>query len=170
VALADTLRDRLGLELRDLAGAVVRGEVPIGEDLVNRLIAERIRNHPHVAALRVEARPDDVVEIDIAPRRRLMPSLRITARIERQPEFPADPTLVVRWSVPAAGPLAMFAAPVLSYFRKMPPGLRMDGDRLFVDVRALLRARGQGELLDFVRRGTIHTRPGGFVATFELTV
>jgi hypothetical protein len=72
--------------------------------------------------------------------------------------------------MPAAGPLALFAAPVLSYFKATPPGIRMDGDRVEIDLRALLRARGLEDVLGFIRALAIHTRPGGFVARFELGI
>jgi hypothetical protein len=170
VALADTLRQRFGLELRDFSGATVNAEVPVSADLVNRRIAERIRDHPQVAQLQVEPRPEDALAIEIVPRARLVPLLRINARILQQPQFPDDPTLVLQWSMPAAGPLAMLAAPALSYLKKLPPGIRMDGDRVAIDLRTLLESRGQAEVLAFVRRGAIHTRPGGFLLSLEVVV
>lgn len=170
MTLADTLRDRLGVDLRDLAGAALAGELPVREDAVNRLIAERLRDHPQIAAVHVQAREGDAAAVHVVPRIRLMPALRLTAGVERQPQFPADPTLVLRWSMPAVGPLALLAAPVLSYFTTMPPGIRLEGHRLAIDIGELLRARGLGDLLGFLRRGTIHTRPGAFVVRFEIGV
>lgn len=170
MGLADTLRDRLGVDLRDLTGARVTADVPISTDLANRLLADRLRGHPQIAAIRIEPRAEDAVVVEIVPRVRLMPPLRVHARIERQPDFPDDPTLFLRWSMPAAGPLAMFAGPVLAYFKKMPPGIRMDGDRLAVDLRDLLHDRGHGDVLALIRRGAIHTRPGGFALEVDLAL
>lgn len=170
MAFADTLRERTGIDIREIAGATLRGELPVSNDLVNRLIAERLRDHPQIASVRVEALADDAVAIHLVPRARLLPPLRVAARIERQPDLPRDPTLVLRWSMPAAGPLQMFAAPILSYFKAMPAGIRMDGDRIAVDAGQLLRARGLGEVLAYTRRAAIHTRPGGFVVQVEFAV
>jgi hypothetical protein len=64
----------------------------------------------------------------------------------------------------------MLAAPALSYFKAMPPGIRMDGDRLAVDVRELLRLRGFGDLFPFIRRLEVHTRPGGLIVGFDVGV
>jgi hypothetical protein len=170
VNLSDLFRERVGVDIREIAGAQVAGELPVGDTLVNRLIAERLAQHPQIASVRVQPQDNDTVGIQVVPRARLMPTLKLIARVERQPEFPDNPTLLLRWSMPAAGPLAMLAAPVLSMFKKMPAGITMDGDRIAVDLRALARSRGFDDALGYVRRLAIHTRPGGFVARFELGV
>ena len=170
VNIADTVRERFGLDLREFAGAAVSGEIPLSEDFVNRLLAERLTDHPQIAAARVRAHEGDVVAIQLVPRVRMMPPLKIMARIERQPDFPRDPALLLRWSMPAAGPLTLFAAPILSYFKAMPSGIRMEGDRITVDLRELLQTRGFADAAGFIRTLAIHTRPGGFVARFELGV
>jgi hypothetical protein len=170
VGINDTIRDRLGVDLGTFAGAHLTGEVPLSDDFVNRLIADRLANHAQIAAVRVRAQEGDSIDAQVVPRSRLMPPLRVVARVERQPEFPDNPLLILRWSMPAAGPLAMFAAPLLSYFKAMPPGIRMDGDRIGIDLREMLRSRGFGDVLGLIRRLEIHTRPGGFVAQFELGV
>lgn len=164
------LRERAGIDLREIAGTTLAGEIPISDALVNRLLAQKLAQHPQIAALRVQAEPNDSVSIQLVPRARLMPALNITARIERQPEWPANPTLLLRWSMPAAGPLARFAAPVLAYFKALPKGIRMDGDRLAVDLRELLRSRGLDEAIAFVKTLELHTRPGGFVVRVEAAI
>ena len=165
--IAELFRERTGLDLGEIAGSTVAGEIPIGDALVNRMLAQKLAQHAQIGSLRVQAQPNDSVAIQVVPRARLMPPMNITARIERQPEFPDHPMLLLRWSMPAAGPLALFAAPMLSYFKAMPPGIRMDGDRVAVDLRELLRARGLDDVIAFVRKLEVHTRPGGFVLRFE---
>ena len=168
VSINDFVRERFGVDLGEFAGTNLSGEIPLSDDLVNRLMAERLANHPQIASVRIQAQEGDTIAIQLVPRMRMMPPLRIMARIERQPELPQRPFLLLHWTMPAAGPLALFAAPVLSYFKAMPPGIRMDGDRIAIDLRELLRARGLEEVLGFVRALAVHTRPGGFVARFQL--
>jgi hypothetical protein len=43
----------------------------------------------------------------------------------------------------------------------------MDGDRLAVDLRELLRLRGLDEAIAFVKKLELHTRQGGFVVRFD---
>jgi hypothetical protein len=168
-SLSDTFRERFGVDIGTFAGARAGGEVPLSDEFINRLIAERLANHAQISSLRVAAQDGDAVAVEVVPRARLIPPVRILARIERQPE-PQNPILLLRWSMPSAGPLALFAAPVLSYFKAMPPGIRLEGDRLAVDVRELLVSRGLGEVLGFIRRLEIHTRPGAVIAQFEVGV
>jgi hypothetical protein len=167
VNIPDLFRERTGLDLGEFGGSTLAGEIPVTEALVNRLLAQKLAQHAQIGSLRVQAQPNDSVAIQVVPRARLMPPVNITARIERQPEFPANPVLLLRWSMPAAGPLALFAGPMLSYFKAMPPGIRMDGDRVAVDLRELLRSRGLDEVVGFVRKLEVHTRPGGFVLRVE---
>ena len=165
--LSEIVRERSGLELREFAGTTLAGEIPLGDALVNRLLADRLAGHSQIAAVRVQAQSNDSVAIQVEPRARLMPPINIAARVERQPDFPLDPTLLLRWSMPAAGPLALLAAPVLGYFKAMPAGIRMDGDRIAVDVRELLHLRGLDDIVALIRKLEIHTRQGGFVVRFE---
>ena len=165
--LAELFRDRTGLDLREIAGTTLAGEIPIGDALINRMLAQKFAQHAQIGSLRIQAQPNDSVAIHVVPRARLMPPLNISAVIEGQPQFPDNPTLRLRWSMPAAGPLALFAAPMLAYFKAMPQGIRMDGDRVAVDLRELLRARGLDDVIAFVKTLEVHTRPGGFVLRFE---
>jgi hypothetical protein len=168
-SISDAFRERFGVDISTFAGARAAGEVPLSDEFINRLIAERLANHAQISSLHVAAQQGDAIAVEIIARARLIPPLRILARIERQPE-PQNPILLLRWSMPSAGPLALFAAPVLSYFKAMPPGVRMEGDRLEVDVRELLVSRGMEEVLAFIRRLEIHTRPGAVIAQFEVGV
>ena len=168
--MLDTLRERFGFDLREIAGADASGEIPVGEALVNRLIAQRLAGHPRLAALHLAAEQGDAVSVHVVPRARLLPSIRIAARIEQQPDVPQNPTFVVRWSLAGVGPLARLAAPVLAYFTVLPVGIRMDRDRVVVDLRDLLRARGLQDAIGLIRTLEIRTRPGAFLVRFAVGV
>ena len=146
------------------------GEIPVPASLLNRFIAERLESNAQIASLHVEPQPGDAALIRVVPRTRLVPAVTITAHIERQAEFPQDPRLLIRWSLPTAGPLALFAGPVLSYFKRMPPGVRLDGDRVVIDVPEVLRSRGVEDVGALIRRLTVHSQPGGFIVRFEVGV
>ena len=168
IPVSATLRERFGIELHDISGAHVRGELPISEAAVNRVLAARLGSHSQIESVQLRVEDGDAILALVTLRSRLVPSIPIRVRIATQPDFPNRPTLVLRWTMPGLGPLAMFAAPVLALFNKLPPGMRTDGDRVMVDLRYLLESRGLGELLPLIRSAAIHTRAGGFVVTFEL--
>ena len=165
----DTLLQRVGLSVPDLAGTAAGGEVPLTEPVVNRVIAAQLaaRQLP-VTGVELEAHEGDAFTAHVALRNKLLRSLRVHVRIERQARLPEDPVVWLRWSIPGAGPLALFAAPALSLFKALPPGVTADSDRIAIDVRQVLAARGLGEMSGYLKNLEIHTRPGGFVVRADV--
>jgi hypothetical protein len=163
----EALLQRWGISPDDISGASLAGEIPIGEALINRLIAKRLERHTHIASVVVTIRDGDEALVRVEPRARLIPSVPIVVRIDRQPDLPRDPTLRLRWSIPAAGPLALVAGTIAGYLKALPEGIQVDGDVVVVDLRVLLRARGLEEVLELVRRAAIHTRPGALIVQLE---
>jgi hypothetical protein len=171
----DTLHDRLrlllGIEVEELRGARVAGELPLTDDVVNRVIAARLAAaKTPISAARVSAREGNVIDVHLVPAARFLPSITVEVRIERQPEFPDRPVLRMRWSMPGTGPLARLATPFLANLESLPPGIRIDADLVTIDVREILVAHGFGDVIEFVSGLRIDTRPGVFVLKFDLGV
>jgi hypothetical protein len=167
-AFLGRLRALAGDNLEELRGATVAAELPLTNAVVNRLIAERLAaaSGP-VAAVQVDALDDDTFSAQLSLRTKMIPPIRVVARIEEQPE-PQRPVLGVRWSMPGLGPLGLLAGPALSFLTTLPRGLRNEDDRLLVDVAELLRAQGLADLLPFISKVQVHTRRGAFVLRVEL--
>lgn len=168
--LSETIRERLGVDITAFAGTRAAGELPLSDEVINAQIAARLAGHPRIAELTVRAQEGDAVEVKVVPTGRFLPELTILARIVEQPDFPAHPQILMRWSVPGAGKLAMLAGPALAFFKALPPGIAMHGDRLVVDIATLLQSRGFGEVVGFIRQLSVHTRPGGFLVQFEIGI
>jgi hypothetical protein len=169
--IADKVRRALGIELPDIAGSVFAGEIPLSNALVNRLIAQRLSTAQlPIAAVRVEAHDGDRLTIVLSMRGSLIPDVTIAAKIEEQPRFPHPPVLWLRWTLPAMRALSFVAAPVLAYFKRLPPGIRVDGDRVAVDFAELLESRGLGELIDYITRVNVTTREGAIIVAFAVRV
>ena len=62
------------------------------------------------------------------------------------------------------------ATPVLAGLNVLPPGIRVDGDLIGVDIGALLESRGYGEVLPHVAKLRVSTEPGRVVLWFETKV
>ena len=166
----DRLRHTLGVDLRDLAGGSFAGELPLPNALVNRFITQFLDSADGpVRAAHVEAHDQDTMAIALSLRGPL-PDVKLSATIEQQPVFPRPAVLGIRWSMPKLGPLALFAGPVMSYFKKLPPGVTADADRISVDIGELLRSRGLGEFLPYISNVRIHTREGAFLVRFEVRI
>lgn len=169
-ALLDRLRDIAGGSFQELSGTTIAAEIPLTNTIVNRLIGERLAaaSGP-VSAVQVEALDADTFSAQVSLKAKMIPTLRIVARIEEQPE-PHRPVLGIRWSMPGLGPLGLLAGPALTFLKTLPRGLRAEDDRILVDVAELLRAQGLADLLPFMSQVRVHTRPGAFVVKFELRV
>ena len=169
--VAEKVRQVLGIELPEIAGSVFAGEIPLSNALVNRLIVQRLSAAQlPIAAVRMEAHDGNRLTIVLSMRGSLIPDVTIAAQIEEQPHFPGPAVLWLRWTLPAMRALSFVAAPALTYFKKLPPGVRVDGDRIAVDFAELLRSRGLGELMDYITRVNVTTREGAIVVAFALRV
>ena len=154
-----------------VSAPTISGELQISNEALDRVIATRLAElSGPIAGAQIEALDDDTFTAQLSPRARLLPAVRIVARIEQQPELPDRPRLGLRWSIPGMGPLGLLAAPVLTFLKALPPGIQADEDRIVVDIGDLLRAQGLDDLLRHVSRLRVHTRMGAVIVRFDLTV
>jgi hypothetical protein len=166
------IRRLLGPRLEELAGAHVRGEIPVTELVLNTLIAERLRSSPSpVETAEVQVRPEGELFVRVRLRRpSFIPPVMVGLRIEQQPDLPRSAVLGLRWWLPGMGALAAFAGPVISLLRAGPPGIAVEGERVLVDLRQILHAQGFGEAMDLLRSLRVGTREGAVVCAFEVEV
>jgi hypothetical protein len=158
-----------GFEPREVAGARIAGELPISNAIVNRLIAEALKGRDlPIAAVLFEAQDADQMLVHLELRGPL-PRIKMALRIDQQPQ-PDNPILGLRWSLPGLGALAAFATPALSFFKALPPGIRVEGDRILVNIRDLATSRGFAEHLNYLRALQVHAVGGRMLATFEIRV
>src|SRR6185369_11167982 len=97
-SLAQRMRETLGIDLQEIAGATVSGEIPIAAAAINRIIAERLAasETPVVSAV-VAPRDAGHLTVHVKLRARFVPPLSVEVRIEQQPELPGRPVLGLRW-------------------------------------------------------------------------
>ena len=169
--MRDQLRATTGLDMSDLAGASASGVVALSDDLLNRLIAARLRaSATPIESVHIEARPGNVFLVRVRPRSGWLPTLTIEASIAGQPSFPDAPVLALQWSLTGLGVLARLAGPALAILDALPPGIRVDGDRADLDLAELLRARGHDDVLPVVRELEVTTEAGRVVARYVIRV
>jgi hypothetical protein len=165
----DRVRELLGIDLKDVPGATLTGEIPLHDDVIDRLVAQALaRQESLVSAVRIESADGDRFVARVTVRAPLVPELNVLLQIERQPVLPESPVLWLHWSLPGLGPLAAFASPFLAKLKQLPPGIRIAGDQIAVDIAELLRARGFEAWLALVTRLELHTRAGQSIVRFEL--
>lgn len=168
--MINRLATQLGLDPTELAGATVDADIPLTTTLINRKIAEYLaRANGKVSAAVMEPRPGNILIVHVRLQSSLVPPLPLHLEIAGQPEWPASPVLVLRWSLGGGlGMLARAASPVLSLFSVLPPGVRVDGDLIGIDIAEILRSRGAGWLIPLVQRLRLQTSDAGLRVAVRL--
>jgi len=146
---------------QDLRGAEASLTLPVSERLLNEAIAESFPRSAAVRELHVRPQAGD----RFAVRARIgssswLPAINLGLEIDRQPDLPSSPVLVLRLETSV---LSALAGAALRFLGSLPPGVRMEHDRIFVDVAKLLEARGLAPLLAYVSELRVNTVDGAVV-------
>jgi len=151
----------------EMKGAHLSLAIPIPERLLNELIATAL---PPAAAVReLHVRPQAANRLAVrarAARLDFLPPVTISLQIEQQPQLPDTPLVARILSLPG---LLSIAGSLLSP-NSLPPGIRLDRDRVLVDVRQLLERKGYGEFVPFIERLHVSSEEGQLLVHAELRV
>jgi hypothetical protein len=155
IGLLNDLRHR---GFADLSGSRAAVDLAIPEALINRAVADALAgSEGRLRGVTITIHPEYRFNLDLQLARSFVPSIAVEAVIDRQPEFPASPEMVFRWRTVLPG-LAALAGSAASFFKTLPPGVRMAGDNLFLDVRPLLERAGAADLLPLLSELRFSTR------------
>jgi hypothetical protein len=139
----------------DLRGAEASLTLPVSERLLNEIIAESLP--PSAAVRELHVRPQAADRFAVRARLRSpswLPAIKLGVAIDRQPDLPSSPLLVLRLETSG---LSALAGPALRLLNAFPPGVWMEADRIFVDVAKLLDARGLAPYLAYVNELRVTT-------------
>jgi hypothetical protein len=164
--LPEILNHLRSSRFRDLAGTRISAIVPVSGDLVNQFIAASLPPTAPVRSAAVRPEPGDRFSVRIVPKAALMPAITLKLAIEEQPRLPESAVLVLRMA--SLSGLFGLAGGVIAGM--LPPGLRLDGERILVDLRTLAAQAGQGELLDYVTQLQVHTDDGRVILHVDAAV
>jgi hypothetical protein len=153
----------------DLGGAEASATIPVADRLINQVIAEAIPKGGTVQDLRIHAEAGDRfrvrVRLSISP---LMPAIGATLTIEEQPVLPERPVLGLRISgIPK---LLMQAGGFARARDALPPGVRLEGEYVRLDLERLLKDRGQADLLRYLTFLNVTTRDGVVVVAIRARI
>ena len=153
----------------ELAGSDARATIRISDRLLNEAVSTFTASATAVRDISVHPRAGNHIDVQLKlARPSFLPPVNLTLHIERQPNLPNAPELVLR--VLGAGGILRLAGPAIASSGALPPGVRLEGDRVLVDVRALAIARGAAELLEFVEQVQVETEDGALVLLVQAAV
>jgi len=154
-------RRQLAGGFSDLRGAEAAVTVPVSEKLLNEILAESLPGSVATRDLHVTplARDRFTVRARLGSST-LLPPVKLTLAIDRQPELPGSPLLILR--LEARGLMAL-AGPVLRLLNAMPEGIRVADDRIHVDLRALAERYGLNKYFDHLDEIRVNSVEGSLV-------
>lgn len=151
---------------RDLAGSRVSATIPLPEDLVNELIAGSLPAAAPVRSVAIRPEASDRFALRIVPKAALIPAITLQLGIEEQPRLPGSTVLTLRM-VTLGGLFGLASGAIAGL---LPPGVRLDGERIRIDLRAIAAQRGGGEIFDHLTALQIHSEPGRLVLQMDALV
>jgi hypothetical protein len=166
--VASILRQQQASGFSDIAGTQLAATIPIKEGLINQVIAATL---PPGGALRhaeIHAHPGEKLTLRVTLGKSFVPPLNIKLEIERQAQLPGSPVIVLK--IAGAGGLMAMAGSIAGLASGLPPGMRLDGDRIHVDLRAMLRPSGADTLLDLLEELYVATGDGTVTLAFRARV
>jgi hypothetical protein len=167
---ADVLERQQRSGFPGLAGSELGGTIRMSDQLLNQLIAASLPASSPVRSVVVHSREGNWLHATVTlAKPSFLPPLRMELAIDRQPELPGNPMLVLRLSG-GAGVMLRLAGSALARAVTLPPGIRVDGDRVFIDIRAMLQQHGQAKLLDFVQQLCIATEESGIAVVVRTRI
>ena len=140
----------------DLHGAEASVTLPVSERLLNEIIAESVPRSVRELHVKPQAGDRFAVRARIGSSP-LLPAINLTLSIDRQPELPASPVLILR--LETSGLLSL-AGPALRFLDALPPGIRVEHDRVYVDLAKLLAARHLESYLAYVKELRVNAVDG----------
>lgn len=149
----------------DLAGSDGHAVIRVSERLLNSIITEQIRGSASIRELHVTpcaANRLGVRVVVVKPS--FLPPITLEVLIDKQPALPDDPVLGLTLS--GLGGLLRFAGPAAGFFKALPPGVTMDGERVSVDLRAALAPHGLTSALNYVKDVAVGSEDGRLVVAF----
>ncbi len=152
----------------DVRGATADVSIPISDRLLNEVIAQALPASAPVRDLHLTSRPGNRIGVRFRiGAASFLPPVNLTLAIERQPELPASPILVLRLEL---GGLLAMAGSALRFLDALPPGITVEQDRIHVNLSTLLAERGLAELLDYAEHVQVTTTDGAVVVAIRAAV
>jgi len=143
--------------------------IRVGEALLNEAAASFIAASSVVRSVVLHPRAGNEIGVQLKlAKPAFLPAFNVTLHIDKQPELPANPELVLRLS--GAGGLLRLAGPAIGSSGALPPGVRLESDRIHIDVGRLLAQHRQAELLDYVEQMQVMSEDGRLVLAVQFRV
>jgi hypothetical protein len=140
-----------------LEGTRASLSIPISERLLHEVVTTMMPASAPVRDLHIRPQAANRLAVRArASRLEFLPPVTISLAIEQQPQLPDTPLVIRILSLPG---LLSIASSLLSP-SSLPQGIRLDRDRVLVDVRQLMEMKGLAELVPLIERLHVASEEG----------
>ena len=151
----------------DLAGSNGQALIKVSEALLNAILTEQLKGSTAIRELHVSPRDGNRLALRLSlVKPSFLPPIKLDVVVDKQPSLPGDPVLGLTLS--GLGGLMKFAGPLIT--KSLPPGVKMDGERVFIDIRAALAAQGLASVLNYLKDLAVGTEEGRLIVVFDVGV
>ncbi len=155
------LRELQSDRFSELAGSHSALTLRVSDRLVSREAARHLPPDLPIRDLDIVALADNIVSVRFRlTKPTFLPPIQLRLAIERQPDLPSSPVLVL--ALVSQG-VASLAAHALKFVNVLPPGVRFVDGRFIVDFAAILSEHGAADVLTYLTNVSVTTVEGRFV-------
>ena len=160
-------QERLGFP--DFAGSNGQGSIEVSERLLNTILTDLVRGSTAIRELQVSPLAGNRFTVRLSLLKpSFLPPISVDVVVDKQPSLPDDPVLGLTLS--GLGGLHRLSGPLAVFTKWLPPGVQMEGNRVLVDVRAVLAPHGLTTILNYVRDVAIGTQEGRLIIVLAVGV
>jgi hypothetical protein len=150
-----------------IKGARLSVAIPVAERLLHELVTAALPPSVPVRDLTIRPRAANTLQLrGRIAKLDFLPPVTLTLEIDQQARLPDTPLGLRLRTFPG---LAAIAGPLVSQ-KALPPGISLDGDRLFVDVRQLIERAGYGDMVPFIERLHLASEEGQLLVEVDARV
>ena len=151
----------------EVKGARASLSIPVSEAILNELITAALPAGGPLRDLHVRPQAGNRLAVRArASRLDFLPPMTISLQIEGQPRLPDTPLVVRILSMPG---LLSVAGSMLSP-GSLPPGIRLERERVLVDLRQLLEGKGFAAIVPLIERLQVSSEEGRLLIDVDLQV
>jgi len=163
INLLHLLHEQQASGFGDVAGAHASVTLPVSDRLVSRLVSQSLPPGAPIADIALRAQAANRLSARVRlTRPAFLPPITVNLAIEQQPALPDNPVFALR--LLSTG-LLSFAGAAVRFLNVLPPGIRLDGDLIYVDIRTLLEHWGLAQHLRYLEHLEVTTEEGRVVVS-----
>jgi hypothetical protein len=149
----------------ELQGAAVDALIPIPQTLINELIDATLKGNKNISSVRASVHPQNKISLDV--KTTLLPwPLNLKLKLDTSVDLASYSSPKIRAWMENNRLLGSLG----SLFNALPPGIKLYGDQVVIDLGAFLRTPEQRRILELIKTVGIRTETGKLILDVKVKI